>query len=134
VFTAKEGDCFARASVRMRELRESIRVVRAMIDNLPEGPLCGGKTVRQPTQIKIARGQAYAAVESPRGELGTYVVAGGGVGKGGVPDGTAPWRLKIRAPSLHALSALPYILPGHTVSDAVAVLGSLDPIMGEVDR
>ena len=66
-------------------------------------------------------------MESPRGELGTFVVAGGDAP-------TCPYRLKIRAPSLHALSALPYILPGANVSDAVAILGSLDPIMGEVDR
>jgi len=66
-------------------------------------------------------------VESPRGELGTYVIGGGA-------NNTAPYRLKFRAPSLHALSALPYILPGERFSDAIAILGSLDPIMGEVDR
>ncbi len=77
-------------------------------------------------QVKIPPGQHYVGIETPRGELGTYVIA----------DGTAarPYRLKIRPPSLHDLSALPYILPGQTVSDAVAILGSLDPIMGEVDR
>jgi NADH:ubiquinone oxidoreductase subunit D len=77
--------------------------------------------------VKAIAGQVYVAIESPRGELGTFVVAGG-------DSPTSPHRLKIRPPSLHALSAIPYILPGHTVSDAVAILGSLDPIMGEVDR
>ncbi len=121
------GDCLARSRVRMRELRESLRLAGAFLDGLPAGPICGARPVKLPGQVKIASGQVYAAIESPRGELGTYVIAGG--------DGpTTPYRLKFRAPSLHALSALPYLLPGHTVSDAVAILGSLDPIMGEVDR
>jgi NADH-quinone oxidoreductase subunit D len=124
---ATEGDCLARAKVRVAEMRESIRLVRDALSGLPEGPICGYKPVRQPTQVKIIAGQVYAAVETPRGELGTFVVAGG-------DTPSSPHRLKIRAPSLHALAAIPYILPGHSVSDAVAILGSLDPIMGEVDR
>lgn len=121
------GDCLARAKVRMGELRESIRLVLAMVDSLPEGPINGGKPTKLPVQTKLASGQAYCGIETPRGELGTFVIAN--------PDApTTPYRLKIRAPSLHQLSALPYMLPGATVSDAVAILGSLDPIMGEVDR
>ena len=128
VATAKEGDCWARSVVRLAELRESIRIVRAMIDAVPEGPICGYKPIKLVGQVKVAQGQVYAAMESSRGELGTYVIAGGG-------DGNAsPYRLKIRPPSFHALSALPYLLPGHVVADAVVILGSLDPIMGEVDR
>ncbi len=123
----KDGDCLARAKVRFAEIRESIRIVRETIDKIPEGPICGFKPVRQPTQAKATSGQVYVAIETPRGELGTYVVAGS-------EPATSPHRLKIRPPSLHALSALPHILPGATVSDAVAILGSLDPIMGEVDR
>ena len=96
-----------------------------MIDGIPEGPINSGKPVKLPVQTKVAPGQTYVGIETPRGELGTYLIA----------DGTQfPYRLKIRPPSLHALSALPYIVPGATVSDAVAILGSLDPIMGEVDR
>jgi len=121
------GDCLARAEVRMAEVEESIRLVRATIDGVPEGPICGYKPIRQPTMAKATSGQVYAALESPRGELGTFVIAGG-------DTPTAPYRLKIRPPSMHALAAIPYIVPGHTVSDAVAILGSLDPIMGEVDR
>ena len=121
------GDCLARAEVRFAEIRESIRLVRATIDGVPAGPISGAKPTRQPTQTKATSGQVYVALESPRGELGTFVVAGG-------DSPTSPHRLKIRPPSLHALAAIPYILPGHTVSDAVAILGSLDPIMGEVDR
>jgi len=125
VITAEGGDCYARAKVRIGEMKESLRLVREMIDSIPEGPINGGKPVKLPVQTKIPVGQGYVGIETPRGELGTYVIA----------DGTQrPYRLKIRPPSLHALSALPYILPGQTVSDAVATLGSLDPIMGEVDR
>ena len=128
VVTCRGGDCWARAQVRLGELRESVRIVRAMIDGIPEGPITGYRPIKLVGQVKVASGQAYAALESPRGELGTFVIAGGGEGN------TAPYRLKIRPPSFHALSALPHILPGHNVSDAVAILGSLDPIMGEVDR
>lgn len=127
VITAKAGDCLGRARVRFDETRESLRLVLAAIEGMPEGPINGFKPVRQPTQIKATAGQVYVGIETPRGELGTFVVGGG-------DSPTAPYRLKIRPPSLHALSALPYILPGATVSDAVAILGSLDPIMGEVDR
>ncbi len=121
------GDCYARAKVRVAEMRDSIRLVREAIEGVPEGPLCGFKPIRLVGQVKATAGQVYVAIETPRGELGTFVIAS--------PDNpTAPHRLKIRSPSLHALSAIPYIVPGATVSDAVAILGSLDPIMGEVDR
>jgi NADH-quinone oxidoreductase subunit D len=125
---AQAGDCYARAEVRFAELAESIRLSRLLLEGLPEGSINGGKVIRQVTQFKVATGQVYVGIETARGELGTYVIAGGGT------NNSAPYRLKIRAPSLHALAAIPYILPGQTVSDAVAILGSLDPIMGEVDR
>lgn len=121
------GDCLARARVRIREIGASARLVRDAIDGVPEGRINGGKPVRQATQFKVTSGQVYVALESPRGELGTFVIAS-------ADSPTTPHRLKIRPPSLHALSAIPYLLPGATVSDAVAILGSLDPIMGEVDR
>ncbi len=125
VMIEQEGDCLARARVRMRELRESVRLVRAMVDGIPEGSINSGKPIKLPVSTKIPIGQTYVAIETARGELGTYLIA----------DGTQfPYRLKIRPPSLHALSALPYLLPGATVSDALAILGSVDPIMGEVDR
>ncbi len=125
VVTAQEGDCLARAQVRLGEMRESVRLVREMVDAVPEGSINSGKPVKLPVQTKIPPGQVYVAIETARGELGTYLIS----------DGTQfPYRLKIRPPSLHALSALPYIIPGGTVSDAVAILGSVDPIMGEVDR
>lgn len=125
VATATGGDCYARSIVRVAEVKESIRLARAFLDGMPEGPINSGKPTKLPVQTKIPVGQTYVGIETPRGELGTWVIA----------DGTQnPYRLKIRPPSLHSLSALPYILPGQTVSDAVAILGSLDPIMGEVDR
>jgi len=125
VVTAQGGDCLARARVRLGEMRESVRLIREMVDAVPEGGINSGKPVKLPVQTKIPPGQVYVAIETPRGELGTYLIS----------DGTQfPYRLKIRPPSLHALSALPYIVPGGTVSDGVAILGSLDPIMGEVDR
>jgi NADH-quinone oxidoreductase subunit D len=128
VATASAGDCEARGSVRLAEIRESIRLVRALIDGIPEGPLGARKPIKTPLAEKSTEGHAYASVESPRGELGIYVIGGG------ENRGASPYRLKIRSPSLHVLACLPYILPGHSVSDAVAVLGSVDPIMGEVDR
>ena len=79
-------------------------------------------------QHKLPAGQVYVGIETPRGELGTWLI-GGGANKG-----ASPYRLKIRPPSLHSLSVIPYLLPGTTLSDAIAILGSLDPVMGEVDR
>jgi NADH-quinone oxidoreductase subunit D len=121
------GDCQARARVRIRELRESLRLALLFLDGLPEGPIGGARPVKLPGQVKISGGQIYAAIETPRGELGTFVIGGG-------EGNAAPYRLKFRPPSLHALSALPYLLPGATFSDAIVILGSLDPIMGESDR
>ncbi|MBE2250784.1 MAG: NADH-quinone oxidoreductase subunit D [Myxococcus sp.] len=125
VATARGGDCYARTEVRVAELVESLRLCRALLDGMPEGPINSGKPTKLPVQTKLPAGQQYVGIETPRGELGTWVIA----------DGSQhPYRLKLRPPSLHALSALPYLLPGQTVSDAIAILGSLDPIMGEVDR
>ncbi|MSP92690.1 MAG: NADH-quinone oxidoreductase subunit D [Myxococcales bacterium] len=125
--TFTEGDCYARFMVRYHELVESIRLVRQLVQGIPEGPIAALKPTKGPTHVKIKEGQAYVGIESPRGELGTYLIAGGN-------KGMSPYRLKIRPPSLHALATIPYLLPGNTLSDAIAILGSLDPVMGEVDR
>jgi NADH-quinone oxidoreductase subunit D len=122
------GDCQARFLCRVDEIRESIRLARLLLDGIPEGPLCGAKPNKGPTGFKIKSGQAYTAVEGPRGELGHYLIAGG------AERGACPYRLKIRPPSLHHVAAIPYILPGNNLSDCIAILGSLDPVMGEVDR
>lgn len=120
-----EGDCFARFMVRIDEMRASIDAVRQLIDDIPEGPICAMKPVRNVKAVMPKAGSAYVAIESPRGEIGTYVVADGS---------ERPYRVKIRPPSLHAVSALPYLCAGANVSDIVAILGSVDPILGEVDR
>jgi NADH-quinone oxidoreductase subunit D len=121
------GDCLARYKVRIAEIRESIRLSRLLIDNVPAGPLSATKPLNMVTQFKAAAGQVYVGVETPRGELGTWLIAS-------KDKPTSPYRMKIRPPSLHAAAAVPYVFPGHTLSDAIAILGSLDPIMGEVDR
>lgn len=121
------GDCWSRYKVRLEEMRESIRIARLLIDNVPTGPISSMKPLEQVLQYKAPPGQVYVGIESPRGELGTYLIAGGA-------RQTSPYRMKIRPPSLHAAAVIPYIFPGHALSDAVAILGSLDPVMGEVDR
>ncbi len=128
VAVAAGGDCFARYTVRLAEMRESIRLSNLFLDAMPEGPICGTRPIKSPIQFKVKDGQVYVGIETPRGELGTYVIGGGD------NKFASPYRLKIRSPSLHALSVLPHLLPGHSVSDAIAILGSLDPIMGEADR
>ena len=128
VAVAQGGDCFARYQVRIAEFYESIRIVESLIDNIPEGPLSSQRPVKSTLAVKIKTGCHYHGIETPRGELGTYIIGGGD------NKSASPYRLKIVPPSLHAMSALPYALVGHTVSDVVAILGSLDPIMGEVDR
>jgi NADH-quinone oxidoreductase subunit D len=119
------GDAYARYLVRVREMRESIRIARTLVQGVPEGPIAALKPVKGPTNVKPKPGKAYASIESARGELGTYVISDGS------PN---PYRCKLRPPSLHAASLLPYLAPGSSVSDIVATLGSLDFILGEVDR
>ena len=122
---APEGDCHARYRVRMVEFRESIRIVRQVLDSLPEGPISSRPGVKSLGQVKVPKGEAYARVEGPRGEVGCYLVA----------DGTnKPYRMKWRGASFSNLAVLPYILPGVTVADVVAIMGSVDPVFGEVDR
>jgi len=120
-----EGDCHARYRVRMVEFRESIKIVRQVLDSLPEGPISSRPGVKSLGQVKVPKGEAYARVEGPRGEVGCYLVA----------DGTnKPYRMKWRGASFSNLAVLPYILPGVTVADVVAIMGSVDPVFGEVDR
>jgi len=122
---AAEGDCHARYRVRMVEFRQSIKIVRQVLDTLPEGPISSRPGVKSLGQVKVPKGEAYARVEGPRGEVGCYLVA----------DGTnKPYRMKWRGASFSNLAVLPYILPGVTVADVVAIMGSVDPVFGEVDR
>lgn len=140
------GDCYDRYLVRMEEVRQSVRIIRQVIDKLPSGPInWHDPKSTLPDKVSVLTqmeelihhfivvtegadappGEVYFAAENPKGELGFYIHSkGGGV----------PYRLKIRAPSFVNLSILPKILPGHMVSDTVGILGSLDFVMGECDR
>jgi NADH-quinone oxidoreductase subunit D len=147
------GDCYDRYLVRMEEVRQSVRLLHQCLDQLPGGPdnaagepvnVPDGKTVLPPKQkvmtsmeelihqfmlvtqgVNAPPGEVYFGAENPKGELGFYIYSRGG--------GT-PYRLKIRGPSFVNLSILSHLLPGHVMSDTVAILGSLDFVMGECDR
>ena len=140
------GDCFDRYAIRLNEIRESIRILAQILDQMPSGDYrVQDKKVTPPPRaridesmealihhfkiftegFKVPAGEVYAAVESPRGELGCYLVS----------DGSAvPYRMHIRGPSFLNLQTLPHLMQGGMVADAVAIISSVDPIMGEVDR
>ena len=122
VITGQHGDVYDRYEVRLREIRESLRILRQALRDLPTGPILPGKKAYL---IKPPVGEAYSRVENPKGELGFYVVSDG--------TGTA-YRYHVRSPSFVNLTALEAMCLGHTIADSVAVLGSLDIILGEVDR
>ncbi len=140
------GDCFDRYAIRLNEIRESMRIVEQILDVMPAGDYrIQDKKVTPPPRaridesmealihhfklftegFKVPEGEVYVAVESPRGELGCYLVS----------DGSAtPYRMHIRAPSFANLQTLPYLMQGGFLADGVAIISSVDPIMGEVDR
>ena len=140
------GDCFDRYAIRLNEIRESIRIIRQVLDAMPTGDYrIQDKKVTPPPRaridesmealihhfkiftegFKVPEGEAYMAIESPRGELGCYIVS----------DGSAkPYRMHIRGPSFVNLQTLPHMMRGGLIADAVAVIARVDPIMGEVDR
>jgi NADH-quinone oxidoreductase subunit D len=125
VITRTAGDAEARFQVRMDEIAVSLKLVNRVAEGLPSGPVFTRKPLKNPKATKLPKGEAYAAVESPRGELGFHIVS----------DGTPkPYRLKINAPSFKNLQVVPHILPGGLLADVVATLGSLDPVLGDVDR
>ncbi|MBP1678389.1 MAG: nuoD [Bacteroidetes bacterium] len=146
VVTLTESDALARFYVRLAEMRESAKILHQALDRLPDGPYNASDPKRvlpqkERTYTKMEElihdfmlinmginppiGEIYQAVESSKGELGFYIIS----------DGTGhPWRLKIRSPSTCNLSALPVMLKGGMISDIVAVIGSLDPVMGEADK
>ena len=140
------GDCFDRYAIRINEIRESIKIIRQILDLLPKGDYrIQDKKVTPPPRaridesmealihhfkiftegFKVPEGEAYMAVESPRGELGCYIVSDGS---------SKPYRMHIRGPSFANLQTLPHMMRGGLIADAVAVISSVDPIMGEVDR
>ncbi|MCY4176841.1 MAG: NADH-quinone oxidoreductase subunit D [Acidimicrobiaceae bacterium] len=146
VIVGSYGDCYDRYAIRLNEIRESLRIVSQIIEAMPAGDYrIQDKKVTPPPRaridasmealihhfkiftegFKVPPGEAYAAVESPRGELGVYLVS----------DGSAtPYRVHVRAPSFVNLQTLPHLMAGGLIADGVAVISSVDPIMGEVDR
>jgi NADH-quinone oxidoreductase subunit D len=119
------GDCYARYRVRMVEFRESIKIVRQALDGLPEGPISSRPGVKSVGQVRVPKGEGYARVEGARGEVGCSIVADGS---------PKPYRMKWRGASFSNLAILPHILPGCKIADVVAIMGSVDPVFGEVDR
>jgi len=119
--TGKNGDTYDRYMVRMEEMRQSTRICLQAIQNIPTGPIMArvGKVLKPPP------GEVYHAIEAPKGELGYYVVS----------DGTTqPYRVRIRPPSFVNLQAFDTMVKGHLVADVVAIIGTLDIVLGEVDR
>jgi NADH-quinone oxidoreductase subunit D len=145
----KTGDCFARYLVRLEEMKQSMHIIRQLIDNIPGGSInvsVEGKEILPPKSqtygsieglihhfelimtnrgFEPPRGEVYGCCESPNGELGYYLVSDGG---------PVPWRARTRPPSFIHLSILPKMIEGHMMSDVVAVLGSLNIIAAELDR
>ena len=115
------GDCYDRFTVRMEEVRQSLRIIEQAMAQLPPGPHCA----EVPLNLRPPPGEVYARIESPKGELGFYLVSDGG---------PTPYRFHVRSPSLINLSALREMVVGQTVSDAIVTLGSIDINVGEVDR
>ncbi len=121
----EEGcDVYARYLVRLKELRESCKICQQCLDFLEKDD-SGEYRAKVPKVIKPPEGEAYACVEAPKGELGFYIVSDGS---------TKPYRLKIRAPSFANLMSLPLMVEGALVADVIAAIGSIDVVLGEVDR
>jgi len=116
------GDVYDRYLIRMDEIRQSLRILEQVVRDIPEGPIQEGKPQYQ---VRVPPGEAYGRVEGPKGELGYYVVSNG------TPN---PWRYHIRAPSFINLTALHEMCVGYKIADSVAVLGSVDIVLGETDR
>ena len=146
VIVGTHGDAFDRYAIRLNEIRESLRIVEQILDLMPGGDFrAQDKKVTPPPRSRIdesmealihhfkiftegfhvPEGETYAAVESPRGEVGCYLVSDGG---------PKPYRMHIRGPSFVNLQTLPHLMEGGLIADGVAVISSVDPIMGEVDR
>jgi NADH-quinone oxidoreductase subunit D len=146
VIVGTHGDAFDRYAIRLNEIRESIRIVRQIVDLMPLGDYrTQNKKVTPPPRsridesmealihhfklftdgYKVPAGEVYCAVESPRGELGVYMVSDGG---------TKPYRMHVRGPSFVNLQSMPSMAKGAMVADMIAIISSIDPVLGEVDR
>ena len=146
VIVGSYGDAFDRYAIRLNEVRESMKIVRQILDRMPSGDYrIQDKKVTPPPRaridesmealihhfkiftegFKVPEGEVYMAIESPRGEIGCYIAS----------DGSAtPYRLHVRAPSFVNIQCMPHMLRGGFIADAVAVISSVDPVLGEVDR
>jgi len=122
VITKTHGDVYDRYLVRLEEMRQSLRILDQVLDHIPEGPIMTGKPVYQ---VRVPAGEAYGRVEGPKGELGFYVVSDG------KPN---PKRYHVRAPSFINLTGLERMCVGGKIADTVAIVGSIDMVLGEVDR
>ncbi len=146
VIVGQYGDCFDRFAIRLNEIRESMKIVRQILDRMPSGDYrIQNKKVTPPPRaridesmealihhfkiftegFKVPEGEVYVAIESPRGEIGCYIAS----------DGSAkPYRMHVRAPSFVNIQTLPHMMRNCLVADAVAIISSVDPVLGEVDR
>jgi NADH-quinone oxidoreductase subunit D len=146
VIVGTYGDAFDRYAIRLNEIRESMKIVRQILDHMPSGDYrIQDKKVTPPPRaridesmealihhfkiftegFKVPAGEVYVAIESPRGEIGCYIASDGG---------PKPYRMHVRAPSFVNVQCLPHMMRGGLVADAVAVISSVDPVLGEVDR
>jgi NADH-quinone oxidoreductase subunit D len=117
----QNGDTFDRYMVRMAEMRQSSRIVRQAVESLPAGPIMA----KVPKVIKPPVGESYVSIEAPKGELGYYIVSDGS---------TQPYRVRVRPPSFVNLQSLDKMARGSLVADLVAIIGTIDIVLGEVDR
>jgi NADH-quinone oxidoreductase subunit D len=117
------GDVFDRYMIRVLEMRESLKILRQAIRDIPSGPIVDPKA--KVRNLRPKPGEVYGRIEGPKGELGFYLIS----------DGTTnPYRYRVRPPSLINLTVLEDMCRGHSVADVVVILGSVDIVLGEVDR
>lgn len=115
------GDCYARYMIRMHEMKQSVSIIEQLIDNIPEGEF----QAKTKNVIKFPKGEFYQRVETPRGELGVFIVS----------DGAAsPYRIKYRSPGFSNLSALPLMAKGGKIGDLVAIMSTIDLVIPDIDR
>jgi NADH-quinone oxidoreductase subunit D len=119
--TGLNGDTYDRYLVRIEEMRQSVRIIRQAVEGLPQGPIMA----KIPKVLKPPVGEIYHSIEAPKGELGYFIVSDGS---------TQPYRVRVRPPSFVNLQALDKMVRGLLVADVVAVIGTLDIVLGEVDR
>ena len=119
--TRRNGDTYDRYMVRMQEMRQSVRIIRQAVEDIPSGPIMA----KVPKVIKPPVGEVYVSIEAPKGELGYFIVSDGS---------TQPYRVRVRPPSFVNLQSLDRMARGALVADVVAIIGTIDIVLGEVDR